>query len=50
MVGPAVVDDVEVVESLSSCCRRITITIGGKVVVEPPSIVGIVVLLMSTKS
>jgi hypothetical protein len=50
MVSPAIVDDVEVVESLSSCCRRITITIGGKVIVEPPSIVGIIMLLMSTKS
>jgi hypothetical protein len=30
-----------------SCCRRITTTIEGEAVVEPPSIVGIAVLLAS---
>jgi hypothetical protein len=33
-----------------SCCRRIKITIGGEVVVEPLSAIGIAVLLMPTKS
>jgi hypothetical protein len=50
VVGAAVVDD-DVVELLreASCCRRIAATIGGEVVVEPPSAVGIIALLMSMK-
>jgi hypothetical protein len=29
----------------AGCCHRITATIGGEVVVEPPSVVGIAMLL-----